>query len=74
VNYLTERKSPSATLQGKALILIKETSDANTVTITPFGNDTIEASTSKTLSTQWQKAILKADGVANWLDLGTGLV
>lgn len=65
---------PSATHSGKRFIIVKETSDVDTVSITPFGNDTIEASNSKTLSTQWQKAILKADGVSNWLDLGTNQV
>ena len=65
---------PTATLTGKRLVICKETSDANTVTISPFGNDTIESSSSKTLSTQWVKAVLESDGVSNWLDLGTGLV
>jgi hypothetical protein len=65
---------PSATHSGKRLIIVKETSDGNSVTVTPFGNDTIQNDVSKTLSTQWQKAILKADGVSNWLDLGTNQV
>ena len=65
---------PSATAMGKRYVIVKETSDANTVTVTPFGNDTIEASSSKTLSARWSKAILESDGVSNWLDLGSGLV
>jgi hypothetical protein len=65
---------PTATLMGKRLIVVKETSDANTVTVVPFGNDTVESSSDKTLSTQWAKAVLESDGVSNWIDLGTGLV
>lgn len=65
---------PTATNMGKRLVIVKETSDASTVTISAFGNDTIESSSSKTLSTQWAKALLESDGVSNWFDLGTGLV
>jgi hypothetical protein len=63
---------PTATLMGKRLVVVKETADANTVTVTPFGNDTIESSASKTLSTRWAKVFLESDGVSNWLDLMSG--
>jgi hypothetical protein len=63
---------PSATNMGKRLVITKETSDASTVSIAPFGNDTIESSSTKTLSTLWAKAVLECDGVSNWLDLITG--
>ena len=63
---------PTATITGKRLVIAKETSDANTVTIAPFGNDTIESSSSKTLSARWSKAVLESDGVSNWLDLLSG--
>jgi hypothetical protein len=47
-------------------------STANAVTVTPFGNDTIEGGPSKTLASQYDKAILTANGVSAWIDEGTG--
>lgn len=61
----------SATKAGKTLVIVKVDSTANAVTVTPFGNDTIEGNPSKTLSTKYDKAILTADGVSTWIDEGT---
>jgi hypothetical protein len=63
---------PSATHVGKTLVIVKVDSTANAVTVTPFGNDTIEGASSKTLSAQYDKIIVTADGVSTWLDEGTG--
>jgi len=62
----------SATKAGKTLVIVKVDSSANAVTVTPFGNDTIEGAASKTLSAQYDKAILTANGISTWLDEGTG--
>lgn len=61
----------SATKAGKTLVIVKVDSTANAVTVTPFGNDKIEGLSSKTLASQYDKAILTADGVSTWLDEGT---
>lgn len=61
----------SATKAGKTLVIVKVDSTANTVTVTPFGNDMIEGDPSKTLAAQYDKAILTANGVSVWLDEGT---
>ena len=60
----------SATKSGRTLVIVKVDSTANAVT--PFGNDTIEGDPSKTLASQYDKAILTANGVSTWLDEGTG--
>ncbi len=64
---------PTVTLIGKRFLIVKSDSSTNTVTVSAFGNDAIEGSTSKTLSTQFQKVDLVANGVSMWLDEGTGL-
>lgn len=63
---------PTATAMGKTLVIVKTDSTGNAITLTPFGNDTIQGSTSLSLSAQWAKAILTADGVTTWIDEGTG--
>lgn len=64
----------SATKAGKTLVIVKVDSTANAVTVSPFGNDTIEGEPSKTLASQYDKAILTANGVSAWIDEGTGEV
>jgi hypothetical protein len=64
----------SATKAGGTLIIVKVDSTANAVTVSAYGNDLIEGSASKTLSSQYDKAILLANGVSEWLDLGTSTV
>jgi hypothetical protein len=63
----------SATKSGHTLIVIKVDSTTNSVSVVPFGNDTIEGLTSKTLGSQYGKLALLADGVSTWLDIGSGL-
>jgi hypothetical protein len=63
----------SATKSGRTLIVVKMDSTANSVSVVPFGNDTIEGGTSKTLGSQYGKLILLADGVSTWLDIGSNL-
>jgi hypothetical protein len=64
----------SATKSGRELIIIKTDATSNAVTISCFGADDIEGSPSKTLSAQNEKAILLANGVSSWYDLGTSQV
>ena len=63
---------PSSTTAGKRFLIVKEDNTANTVTVSTFGNDTIEGSSSKTLSAKWDKLIVESDGVSNWLNCGSG--
>lgn len=65
---------PTATAMGKTLIIVKVDSSVNAVTVVPFGNDRIQGAASLSLSAQWAKAILSADGVSGWLDQGTGMI
>jgi hypothetical protein len=60
----------SATKAGRTLVIVKVSNDGNAVTVTAFGNDTIEGATAKSLTSQYQKAILTADGVSTWIDEG----
>ena len=62
----------SATKAGRTLVIVKVDSSGNAVTVTPFGNDTIESAASKTLTAQYDKVILTANGVSTWIDEGTG--
>jgi hypothetical protein len=64
----------SATKSGRTLIIIKTDTSDNAVTISAFGNDLVEGSASKSLSAQYQKAILLANGISSWYDLGSGQV
>jgi hypothetical protein len=64
---------PTATLVGKRLVVVKSDNSVNTVSVTAFGNDMIEGGASKTLTSQFQKVALIANGVSMWLDEGTGL-
>jgi hypothetical protein len=69
---------PPATTDGLNLIIVKIDDGENVVTITPWGtelgSDTIEGAASLTLSNQWDKATLIANGVNMWLKAGTGQV
>jgi hypothetical protein len=58
---------PSAINVGLTLVIVKTDSSGNAVTIAPFGNDTIQGAASKSLSAQYDKIILTADGVSNWI-------
>lgn len=58
---------------GKRICVKKIDSSANTVTIDPNGAQTIDGSTTKVLSTQYDSALLESDG-ANWMIVGLGRV
>lgn len=63
---------PSATNQGVTFVVVKKDVGANTITVVPFGADTIQGGASKVLSAQWQKCVLTADGVNCWIDEAVG--
>jgi hypothetical protein len=65
---------PTAVNVGLTLVIAKVDTSGNAITITPFGNDTIEGGSSKTLSARWQKLVITADGVSAWVDEGTETV
>lgn len=57
----------SATKMGRTLVVCKTSSDGNAVSVVPFGNDTIQGSESKSLTTQYDKIVITADGVSMWI-------
>lgn len=63
---------PSATNMGVTFVIVKKDSTGNTVTVSTFGNDTIEGMPSKILGSQWAKCVLTADGVSNFIDEAAG--
>jgi type IV secretory pathway TrbF-like protein len=65
---------PTAVNVGLTLVIVKVDTSGNAITVTPFGNDTIESGTSKTLAAQWQKLVITADGVSAWIDESTQTV
>lgn len=66
-SFTVSLPSASATTSEDAAICIKKTSsDANTVTITPNGSDTIEDVASVTLARKGDSVYLVSDGVSNW--------
>lgn len=56
---------PSASTK-KRFHIKKIDSSVNAVTITRFGSDTIEGSTSKSLATQYKSYTIYSDGTATW--------
>lgn len=58
---------PAATTQGKLFFLAKTDAGANSVKINPNGGDLIDGLSSKFLVTQYDKLLLMADGVSNWV-------
>jgi hypothetical protein len=64
-------QSVAGTAKGRKLIVI-QTDGVGSVVIAVNGSDTIEGSSSKTISAQYGKVGLVSDGVSTWYDLGTG--
>jgi hypothetical protein len=58
---------PSATHMGDEFVVVKIDATANSVTLVPFGNDTLQGSASKSLTVQYDKIRLVADGVSMWI-------
>lgn len=59
---------PTATLGGKVLVICKSDASENAVTVSCApSNDTIEGDGSISLSSQWSKCVLIADGISTWL-------
>jgi len=63
---------PAATNTGKEFLVVKSVSSANTVTVQCTGADKIEGSASVTLSAQYDKIHVIADGTATYDKLGGG--
>jgi hypothetical protein len=59
---------PSAIIRGHTFVIVKVDSSGNAVAVTPFGSDKIEADSSKSLTSQFSKCIITADGVSTWID------
>ena len=57
---------------GRKILIIKADSGSGSIIIDPNGSDTIEGSTSKTISSQYGKVAVISDGSSTWYDLGTG--
>ena len=70
-NPATVILSPAA-YAGLAVTIIKIDSTANAVTVDAQGSDLIQGANSKSLSSQWSKVSLVANGVNVWADLSTG--
>jgi hypothetical protein len=65
---------PAALDQGKRFIVMKIKSNANHVTVTPNGADTIQGSATMTLSAQYDEAYICADGVSIWYKIAASSV
>lgn len=63
---------PAATGTGAKLLIVKTDSSSNAITVSPSGTDTIEGSTSKSISSQYGKLGLVDAASGLWLDLSTG--
>ena len=50
----------------KVYVIKKIDASANTVIITPRGADTIDGGATLTLTTQWDVAIIRSDGISQW--------
>ena len=61
---------PPAAYSGLLLLIVKIDSGSNAVLVQPQGADMIEASATKSLTAQWTKASLVANGAATWIDQG----
>jgi hypothetical protein len=62
----------TSSLRGKKIVIAKTDSSGNAVGIIPFGDNTIEGASSKSLTSQHQKVILVSDGSVTWIDESTG--
>lgn len=58
---------PMANNLGKVVEIVKVSSDGNAVTVLPYGTDLIEGNASFSLTAQWKKIRVVADGVGNWI-------
>jgi len=56
----------SATAMGLHLLIVKEDTSGNTVTVNTFGADNMEGVNSKTLSARYDKLVIVSDGVSSW--------
>jgi hypothetical protein len=65
---------PSCVFGGKLLMIVKVDASANHVTVSCYGLEQIQGSSSLTLSNQYDKASLLSDGVSQWLKISTGQV
>ncbi len=59
-----------ANWQPGAIIVVKNTSGAGTVTINPSGADTIDGAATHVITTGQGSVILVSDGVSNWMIIG----
>jgi len=57
---------PAASNEGQVLLIKKIDNSANAVTVVPGGGDTIEGAANISLASQWDGAILTADGANDW--------
>lgn len=62
----------SSNSTGRKILIIKADSGAGAITVNRAGTDTIEGATSASISSQYGKLGLVADGVSLWYDLGKG--
>lgn len=58
---------PAVTAAGKLFLLAKTDVSGNYVSITPAGSDKIDGLAVKFLVSQYDKLLLMADGVSNWV-------
>lgn len=56
----------ASTIEGKGITIIKVSSDANTLTINPYGAETINGASTATISTQYEGMSVSSDG-SNWI-------
>ena len=75
LNYFSLGGAVSANLtpanwQPGAIIVVKNTSGAGTVTINPSGADTIDGAATHVITTGQGSVILVSDGVSNWMIIG----
>jgi hypothetical protein len=61
-----------ASRTGGTKLLIMQTDTSGSVIVTANGSDTIQGSSSVTISSQYGKVGLISDGVSTWYDLGVG--
>ena len=65
---------PASVAVGKMIVVIKVDDSANAIGILPWGGDVIEADSSLSLASQFDKAWLLSNGNGVWLNLGKGAV